>query len=299
MKLLDYHIIVPTEHTTVSLFPFACVHKDNEGHSQAAWQEYLSEVKQTPHGYAIGLGDYYDWLRTHAREYLSHYPHDSDSFNSLDRYRMEQAEKFAKELEPIKDRLIGLSLGNHHHLFQDGTNDTQAMCRLLKVPYLEKASFIRLYISTPKRPAHSILKILAHHGDGVGGGGITAGGDVNTLHKKSSDFQFDILLLAHNHRKWGDKQPLLTVSDRGKARLVEKQIAYVRAGCFTRGYVEGCTTYAESKLMKPCDIGYVRLDIIFKAPYNKTSYRTNKQTLDNPRDGRNSDPLRWSFKVTY
>lgn len=299
MKLLDYHVIVPSKSTTVTLFPFSCVHKDNDGHSASAWREFLAEVKATPHGYAIGLGDYYDWLRTHAREYLRLYPHDGDSFNSLDRYRMEQAEKFAEELAPIKGQLIGLALGNHHHQFQDGTNDTQAMCRLLKVPYLEKASFIRLYISEKNRSAHAMLKMLVHHGDGVGGGGSTAGGDVNTLHKKSSDFQFDILMLAHNHRKWGDKQPLLTVTDRGKAKLVEKQIAYIRAGCFMRGYVEGCITYAERKLMKPTDIGHVRLDIVFRTTYDAEKHQANKILSASPKQHNHGDNLRWSFKVTY
>lgn len=296
MKLIDYHIIVPTQNTTVSLFPFACVHQDNPGHSIGAWREYLEEVKNTPNGYAIGLGDYYDWLRTHARDYLKHYPNDENSFQELDKYRQKMAEQFAAQLQPIQSRLIGLSLGNHHHQFQDGHNDTMEICRLLKVPYLEKGFFVRLHISKPGRSAHAILLILGHHGDGVGGAGYTAGGDVNTLHRKSSDFQFDILLVAHNHRKWGDKHPLLTVPQRGSLRLIERQIAYVRCGCFMRGYVEGCTTYAESRLMKPTDIGHVRLDILFKSDYDAERHRQNKQ---HGKGSGHTGPLRWYFKVIY
>lgn len=69
-----------------------------------------------------------------------------------------------------------------------------------------------------------------------------------------------------------------TVPKRGEMRLVERPQCFIRAGCFVRGYVKDCVTYAEAAgPMNPTAIGYVRWDIL-------------------PRKDRN-DNLRYEFKT--
>jgi len=281
MIVLDYHLTVPTEVTPFSLFPFACVHADSEGHVASQWQAFLREVQQTKHCVAMGLGDYYDWLRTHAREFLTEYKADGmgkdrqHSFTELHRWRRKRAKDFTKELWPIRDKLAFLSLGNHHHIFPDGTNDVQEMCRELECQYGGHGGFLRLYVSSPKRSAHIVLNILYHHGERIGGGS-TMGGDINAMIKKSEGWEFDILMLAHNHKKHGSHSPIIGVPKRGRGKLVEIPKAYVRAGCFVRGYVEGCVTYAEATgLMNPTAIGNVRVDVI----PNKKDHHTLEYTF--------------------
>ena len=279
MKLIEHRICVPTHHTPVSLFPFACVHKDNEGHCPDKWRGFLKEVKETKYAVALGLGDYYDWLRTHAREFLKSYNQDKNSFNYLHNDRRKAANDFAKELEPIADKLALLSLGNHHHEFGDGSNDVMEMCRALNVPYGGKGGFLRLLIHRPDRPAHITLNILYHHGEKIGGG-ATLGGDINAMVKKAEGWDFDILCVSHNHKKHGVPASIVGVPKRGEMQLVEKPKAFIRAGCFMRGYVKDCVTYAEEAgLMNPTAIGHVRLDI-------------------NPKDGPRNQ-LRYDFKVTF
>ena len=137
MKLITHHLVVPTEHTPVTLFPFACVHKDNPGHSANTWRDFLADVKATPNALAIGLGDYHDFLRTHAREFLRHYPHDRDSFNALHDWRLKETEKFAAELEPIKDKLIGLSLGNLANQSAEVAGDIGQFTYDPRTPYMQ------------------------------------------------------------------------------------------------------------------------------------------------------------------
>ena len=298
MKLLDYHLVLPTKNTSFSLFPFACVHADNEGHSASKWRECLDEIKSTPNSLAIGLGDYMDFLRTHAREYMKHYPHDENSFNRLHDWRRKAADEFCeKYLDPIRDKLIGLSLGNHYHEFEAGYNDTMYMCQQLKVPYLGKGFFVRLNVSQPNRSTHASLLILGHHGEGIGGG-ATMGGDVNALENKAKGWDADVYLAAHNHKRHGFHVSPVSVPRRGKLKLIEKPKAFIRAGCFMRGYVEGCVTYAENKgLMNPTAIGHVRLDVKFKQDYDSELYYESKRKgAKNPsRVG----PLYPVFKVTY
>lgn len=298
MKLLDYHHVLPTRHTPFSIFPFACVHADNPGHSAATWHEFLHEVKTTPHAVAIGMGDYMDFLRAHARDYLKHYPNDEDSFNKLHDWRRRMADEFCeKYLDGIKDKLIGLSLGNHHHEFEVGYNDTMYMCEQLKVPYLGKGFFIRLNVSEPKRDTHAVFTILGHHGENIGGG-ATMGGDVTAMENKSKDWDYDIIIAAHNHKKHGFHKEPVGIPHKGKLKLVEHPKAFIRAGCFMRGYVENCVTYAEARgLMNPTAIGYVRLDVKFKQDYDGNTYLDNKRNgIRNPS---RAGPLYAKFKVYY
>lgn len=276
MKLIEHRIVVPTQCTPVSIYTFACVHKDNAGHSSEHWRAFLQDVAANPHAIAIGLGDYYDWLRSHAREFLSLYKADGSgarrqhSFDRLHDWRREAAQQFAEELRPIRDKIALMSLGNHHHEFPDGTNDVQEMCRVLKVPYGGHGGFLRLSIKTPTQHCHLTLNILYHHGERIGGGS-TLGGDINAMAKKAQGWDFDVLIVAHNHQKHGSHIPVMSVNKHGTMRLVEKPRAFIRAGCFMRGYVEDCVTYAESAgLMNPTALGYVRLDILPKKPHGDT-----------------------------
>lgn len=191
--------------------------------------------------------------------------------------------EFAKELMPIREKIALLSLGNHHHDFPDGTNDVMELCRLLRVNYGGHGGFLRLNIHTPGRGAHITLNILYHHGEKIGGG-ATLGGDINAMSRKSDAWEFDALIVAHNHKKHGIPATIVGVPKRGELVLVERPKVYIRAGCFVRGYVKDCVTYAEAGgLMNPTAIGHVRWDIIPKRPYiSKT-----KQAL------------RYDFRVYY
>lgn len=279
MRLLEHRVIVPKRYTTVSVLPFACVHKDNEGHCAGHWKEYLQEVKNTKYAVAPGIGDYWDWLRTHAREWLRQYRHDKNSFNKLHDWRRRMIDKFAEELDPIKEKIPFLSLGNHHHDFADGTNDVMVLCQQLGIQYGGHGGFLRLQISGKDLFSHITLNILYHHGEKIGGGS-TIGGDMNAMAKKSEGWDFDALIVAHNHKKHAAQASIVGVPKRGAMTLVEKPKVYIRAGCFMRGYVKDCVTYAEEAgLMNPTSIGYVRWDII-------------------PKCGER-DTLRYDFKVTY
>lgn len=264
MKLIEHRIIVPSQFTPVSIFPFACVHKDNEGHAADHWKQFLAEVKRTPHAVAIGLGDFHDWLRTHAREFLQQYRDDKTSFQRLHDWRRECTAQFAHELRPIRDKIALLSLGNHHHQYESGENDVMELCRLLDVPYGGHGGYLRLHIARPNRGAHITLNILYHHGEKIGGGS-SIGGDINAMVKKSEGWEFDALIVAHNHKKHGMPATIVGVPKKGEMQLVERPKVYIRAGCFMRGYVKDCVTYAEAAgLMNPTSIGYVRWDIIPK-----------------------------------
>lgn len=271
MKLLDHYITVPTECTPVDILPFACVHLDNEGHSRSHWAKFKEQARQRKYAVILGLGDNYDWLRSHARQWMTTYSADGSgkekqhSLKRLHDWREDVALKFAREeLWAFRSKIALLSLGNHHHEFPDGTNDVNKMCEELGCQYGGHGGYLRLHICTPNRGAHIILKILYHHGEKIGGGS-TIGGDINAMAKKSQGWDFDIAIFAHNHQKHGTHIPVMHVPSKGTMELIERPKAFIRAGCFMKGYVKDCVTYAEAAgLMNPTAIGNVRLEVLPK-----------------------------------
>ena len=292
MKLLEHRIVLPSHTGTVTLIPFGCVHVDED-----RFEECLTAIATTPHCYAIGLGDYKSFARTHYRNHIRAYRADEDSQRDMDNLVEAEAHKFyTKYLKRIQGKLWGLAEGNHHWQFQNGTTDTQLLCKLAGVPYLEKGSLHRLAVIRPDGRSIKSFKILVHHGD-WGGGAQTIGGDVNSLVARGgAAWDVDVVIAGHTHRKFGYAEPILTLSDHGALKVVERPKAFIRAGCFTKGYLEGCVTYAERRLMKPTTLGYVTLRIEFFRRFDKAKYLAKRQRGKSADAARNAQhPVEYRF----
>lgn len=278
MKLLDHTVTLSGYDGTITLIPFGCVHADDDGFHESLWHQCLHEIRTTPHALAVGLGDYKNLHRTAMREHLRAYTKDRGSLLNIDRIVHKEAERFAKTLEPIRDRLLGLAEGNHYHEFADGTTDTQKLCGLLEVPYLEKLCLIRLRVAAKTGKVHRVIRILVHHGD-WSVGYQRVGGDLNAAELKMLGFDFDVYLFSHTHRLVGYISPTLTIPDHGKLRVVERPRAIIKTGCFVRSYVEGCGIhrYPEKRLMHPTNIGYPRLLMRFYRAWDKEKYQEKAQ----------------------
>ena len=51
---------------------------------------------------------------------------------------------------------------------------------------------------------------------------------------------------------------------------------FVRTGCFTATYDKCVTTYAQKKLLKPNDLGYVVIQVKFERKYEKEIYKRRR-----------------------
>jgi hypothetical protein len=302
MKLLEHTVMIPSMTTPLVIIPFGCVHADDEGHASALWEECLAKIKDTPHCYAIGLGDYKSFARGTYRKHLRGYQADEDSARDLDNLVTREVEAFYKTaIRPIQHKLWGLAEGNHHYTFQDNTTDTQLLCRLAGVPYLEKGSLHRVRLGLQARSSEhkTILKILVHHGD-WGGGAMTTGGDLNALENRAVAWDVDVIIAAHTHRKIASVVPTLTIPERGRLVIVEKPKVHIRSGCFTRSYITTCVTYGERRLLKPTAIGWVTLEVKLKQPYDAEEYRRRRlagSSLATARGARAR--IRAEFKVSF
>lgn len=275
MKLLDFTISLKRSTDPITLIPFGCVHRDDPGFREPLFRQCIEEIRDTPNCYGIGMGDYANFLRTTARKHLKSYVADDNSFQELDGMVKSEAITFYKrylEVLAKAGKLIGLAEGNHYHEFQNSTTDTQFLCDLAKVPYLDKPAFIRLNVQAEFPSGPRTLKsfrLLAHHGD-WNAGNSRVGGDVASIETKSLGFgDFDIFLAGHTHRLWGMHIPTLTIPLTGALKVIERPRAFIRTGCFMSGYDPKCQkSYAHKKLLPPTELGYCRLTIQFYREYD-------------------------------
>lgn len=264
MEFLKKNVHLPNT-GPLTIIPFGCVHRDDPGFRERLFNECLKEIETTKNCLAVGMGDYANFLRTHARLHLKRYTEDTDSWRELDRLVEHSANDFIdKYLYRIKDKLLGLTEGNHYYQFSNGQTDTQYMCQKLGVPYLDNPAFIRLAIRVGADNTTTVLKILLHHGNWSAGAG-THGADVASLERKirMGFSRFDIVLVGHTHRKWYMNMPELDITSRGGLKCIEIPRAIVRTGCFVASYDKCTPNYAQAKLLPPSELGYIKLEAHF------------------------------------
>ena len=297
VRLLDLDVVLDNPYKPMYLIPFGCVHADDPGFKEPLFKRCLTDLLK-PQSWGIGCGDYRNFLRTTARKHLKSYTADDDSFRELDslvRGRVQQ--DYRAYYQGVQDRILLMGEGNHFHEFREGMSDTQYLCELMGVPYGGKPCMLRLtvkYDAGKKRGLYTLrtFKILIHHGD-WSGGNSRIGGDVNAAEMKALGFDFDIYIFSHTHRLWGMHIPSLTIPSRGEMKVVERPRAFIRTGCFMTGYETcGQRSYAQKRLLHPTALGYVKLEITFKRPYNPVKYRRDVK-------GSGFNAWQYAFRVSY
>ena len=253
------------------LLPACCLHFPlGEMHLIRKWVE---ELRTTPNAYGLLLGDSFDAARTHYRSHLRTYTADENSQESLDTFMKEEVRDLAKILKPVAKKILGLVHGNHYWQFLDGTTSEQYLCQVLEIPYLGATAAIRLdFYQGPKdKGAKHQLVLVGHHHGGTSGG-RTTGGDVAALQRGESSWDADIYVFGHTHRRVAFKDAQMTLTKKGEPRVRERSKVFIRAGAFLKGYREDSpnatqphrASYAEEKFLRPTDLGWVKLEILFK-----------------------------------
>lgn len=251
-------------------FPACCLHWPIG--ERDLLKEWVEKVRRTPNGFALLLGDSHDGVRTHYRDHIRSYRSDQNSQILLDDFIRKDVRDLAKVLEPIKGKILGAIRGNHYWEFADGTNTEQYLCQLLGLRYLGVVGLIRVDFKHKEKVRNSMV-IYAHHHGGTKGA-RTTGGDMGALERAEGQFDADVYVLGHTHRRYGVKLPKLSLTSKGNPpRIREHSKALIRAGSFLKGFKEDFPTvaqphfptYAEEGALRPLDLGWVELHISFRA----------------------------------
>ena len=244
------------------IIPFSDLHLTANASAEKKFNKLVQWILSKPDTYAIGLGDYADAVvRQDIKRYAAGVTK-PELMSSLDSLLNANRDYVIKALKPLADagRLLGLAEGNHeesikkHHSY-DILRD---VCNTLNVPYLGYSFLYRLTVRKKSRDTQKNVVIYGHHGFGASRKG---GAAMNRREDILCKYDADIVLMGHDHHKFGRRLIRISMTGHGKPRLVHKPVIIAATGSFLKTCIEGETTYAEKAGYPPNDLGVIRIDI--------------------------------------
>lgn len=246
---------MPSENTILKLYPLGDLHLGANNVDWDAFVKVRDMIAKDPNAYWLGMGDLADSITPNDKRWDSRVTdwkrlkkgddadHDDTNLSN------EQGELVDSALGPIWHKCIGLLKGNHEETVErmHYVNIIRWLCHKHDLAYLHYSALIRLEIAVAKKVV--LVDIFAEHG---GAGGGTDGNAVNNHSKRLDDFEFDIALKGHVHKRWISRR---TVTRWGPTRPLKRTRLLVGSGTFLKGYEQGFTAYPERKGLAPNEIG--------------------------------------------
>jgi len=245
-----------------TLFVFGDKQAGGSGYAAEMWKEFELQFKAAPNAWALGLGDYGDWLRPSMRERLyATLSKDDGARQQLDNMVIKDHDGIIDEMEFMKGRLVGIHEGHHTHYFLNGGNTDQRLASALKAPFLGWSASTRLVLTMGVQKegqgthAH-VYTMLSTHGSA---NSPKVGGSANWMEDKMvGAWSAEHYIMGH-----GCKNANFVPHERNEIRRVGPAgIKTVLPRCmivggFSRGYTDGWkSSYVERQNMKPQPIGW-------------------------------------------
>lgn len=220
----------------------------------------------------IGLGDYADFIGyTDAKRFDPDAVADWISVKDLGRLGQRSIERVRQLLLPIKDKCLGLLVGNHERKYEIATQQESQLhgwlCSELGVPMLGYCCLVDLVFSRAPGKAHiakessgtssQTFRLFAHHGAGYAN---TPGGKLNRLIGFMDSFDADIYLAGHTHDRTAKRITSLGANE-DCSKLRQRVKVGVISGSYLKTYEETTTTYGEQKAYRPVALGASRVTI--------------------------------------
>lgn len=216
---------------TIEIHPMADLHIGDNMCDFKSIMERIEHIKNTPNAYCILDGDLMDTAVASSI---------GDTYGA-NLQPMEQLKQCVKIFEPIKDKILCVTPGNHEHRVYktDGLDMTELMCAQLKIPQKYSPTTALLFVRFGRHnSAHHhrpvMYSIYVTHGSG---GGRREGGKVNRLADLASIVDADCYIHAHTHLPLVFKESFFRVSgSNSSVALVEKLFVNTAASLDYGGY---------------------------------------------------------------
>lgn len=247
----------------LTLFVFGDRQQGGSGYRKEAWEEFRREFKSTPNAWALGLGDYGDWLRPSLRApLLSSIAKDDSARAALDDEIRRGHDKIIDDMEFLKGRIIGLHEGHHNWKFASGENTDQRLSSALKAPYLGWVASIRLALTYGKAGPKSssdkafIYTMISTHGNANGRKVHAALGYLEGNY--ASGFIADQYCMGHGCKNANEVPFKRNLVRRCGPAGMDIQIPRLLVvGGFSEGYTDGWQSdYVERAGFTPQPMGY-------------------------------------------
>lgn len=215
----------------IEIHPMADLHIGDNMCDFKLVMERIEHIKDTPNAYCILDGDLMDTAIASSI---------GDTYGA-NLQPMEQLKQCVKIFEPIKDKILCVTPGNHEHRVYktDGLDMTELMCAQLKIPQKYSPTTALLFVRFGKHKTRNhgrpiMYSIYVTHGSG---GGRREGGKVNRLADLASIVDADCYIHAHTHLPLVFKESFFRVSgSNSSVALVEKLFVNTAASLDYGGY---------------------------------------------------------------
>lgn len=231
----------------LTIIPISDVHIGDKKADLKAFRDVLDRIKNEPNTYTILNGDLCNIALKNSK---------SDVF-SEDLTPMEQVLKVLEFLEPIKDKILVMSNGNHEDRITKETS-IDVLYLVAKQLHLEQVyspSWWYLYLSfgnsNKNRPV--LYTLTGYHG---AGNGTTTGAKANRVKKMSQVVLADVYLMSHVHEPITTKGVIFTPDYQHKS-VVKKEMYY----CISNSFVEYEGSYAERLGLPPSNTGISEIEL--------------------------------------
>jgi hypothetical protein len=248
----------------LTILPFGDVHFDSPSFCRNTWDEFLDHAKSLPQNRVlyVGMGDYLDGYSTSERMVLGDSRLHESSVARHDDDAMRRLEKFAKEIEFMRGKLVMLG-GNHFYQFGSGVaHGDERLAGMLDAAYLGACAFLRVVFRRAKTTSTVPLDLFLHHGKG--GGGKKATGKFHAVEDMAGFADADIYLMGDNHARGcfplNDRLRLAGAGPSG-LRVKAKRSWIGRTGAFLKSYEPGNRNYVVDACMSPSNLGWIQFDV--------------------------------------
>jgi predicted phosphodiesterase len=228
---------VSEEFDYIDVWYMSDMHLGHDDFDEKEFKKYIAWVLEKPNRFIVGLGDYIECV-TSGRNPGTSLTTQSINING-------QIETLIKLLEPVKDRIICMTEGNHE---QRITKDTQfditrhTITPRLNTFYLGYQGWLRIKLGSKQS-----YYIYLHHGPSRSASSNPKYHlDIVAL-KLGYAGEADLIAMGHNHKLYAVKytQPLITGN-----RLYTHDCWGIRTGGFLN-----YPLYSRESLYRPADVG--------------------------------------------
>ena len=233
----------------LTIIPISDVHIGDKTANLKAFRDVLERIKNEPNTYTILNGDLCNVALKNSK---------SDIFAD-ELTPMEQTLQIIKFLEPIKDKILVMSNGNHEERITKETSIDilYLVAKQLRIEQVYSPSWWYLYLSFGENKNHKerpmLYTITGYHGYG---GGSTTGGKANKVKKMSQVVLADCYIMSHVHEPIQTKGVIFT-PDYQHRSIVKKEMYY----CISNSFVEYEGSYAERMGIVPSNNGISEIEL--------------------------------------
>ena len=206
----------------------------------------------------MGLGDYHDLASAREQVHLNRNALHETTMESLDELVAKNNRKFAEEIKQMRGRLLGLVDGNHNWRFPNGITASEDLANRMGCEHLGWLAHITLTFKFGGGKSQNVY-IVACHGRA---GGKRIGTSINQVEDMKAIFPMaDIYIMGHNHDRGAWPMDILYPTNGGEIK--QKRQFLCRSGSFKKAYEDGKSAYEVGRLLRPADLGALKLNISF------------------------------------